>query len=232
MGAVVLLAERLPLGPIVRRQAGVRRRDVRPSDLQRIAGDDANERFARRLERRERDDVVFDDHVRRRTGDDLAELRFAVLCPVDQRLPGRLHEGCELLDGRLPELRRRVPDEVLPELTRVLGRRVGRWRRCQVDEILDEAEGLQPSLPGRLGREHDAMTAPPEHVTDADAVVRRAEGRLRHEQDGQGLGHDLLGLKTPRDLRPMLRNGNEALEGVASGPTASPLQPSDREGLA
>ena len=119
-------------------------------------------------------------------------MRLAVLRAVDERPPGRLHEGRELLDRRLPELRRGVADEVLPELAGVLGGCVRRGRRRQVHEVLDEAERLQPTVPRRLGREHDAMASSPEDVADADAVVRGAVRRLGHEQDGQRLGHHLL----------------------------------------
>ena len=147
--------------------------------LQRIAGHDPHERRARGHQRREAVDVVLDDHVRLLPVDDLAQLRLAVHRAVDQRLPRRLHEGCELLDRRLAELGRRVADEVDPELTRVLGLRVrvGLRRRRQIDEILDEPERLQPAVPRRLGREHDAVAALAQGVADADAVVRRAVGR-------------------------------------------------------
>ena len=109
--------------------------------------------------------------------------------PVDQRLPGRLHEGRQLVDGRLPELRRRVADEVLPELAGILLRGVRRRRRGEVDEILDEPERLEAALPRCLRGEYDAVALPAQDVADADAVVRRAVGRLRHEQDGDRLRH-------------------------------------------
>ena len=68
-------------------------------------------------------------------------------------------------------------------------RRVGLGRRREVDEVLDEPERLEPARPRRLGGEHDPVAAPAQDVADADAVVRRAVGRLGHEQDGQRLGH-------------------------------------------
>ena len=114
-----------------------------------VSTDDPDERFAGCLERRKRHDVVLDDHIRLLAGDDLADLRLAELRAVNERLPRRLHEGAELVDRRLPELWRRVADEVLPELTGVRGAsaRVGLRRRREVDEILDEAERLEPAGP-------------------------------------------------------------------------------------
>ena len=44
-------------------------------------------------------------------------------------------------------------------------------------------EGLELALPRRLGREHDAVPPPFEHLADADAVVRRPVGALGHEHD-------------------------------------------------
>ena len=151
VGPVVLLPKGVPFGSIVRRQARVRRRDVRPPNLERIARHDANEWLPGRHERRETDDVVLDDDVRPLPLDDLAELRLAVARAVDERLPGRLHECRELLDRRLAELGRRVADEVLPELAGVLRAvtvAAGILRgRGEIDEILDEAEGLELAGP-------------------------------------------------------------------------------------
>ena len=64
--------------------------------------------------------------------------------------------------------------------------------RCQVDEVLLEAERGEPALPRRLGGEHDPVAASAQDVADPDAVVRRPVGRLGHEQDGErgeGIDH-------------------------------------------
>ena len=52
--------------------------------------------------------------------EDVAQLRLAVAGPVHQRLPGGPDERLELGQGGLAELRRGVPDEVLPERAGVL----------------------------------------------------------------------------------------------------------------
>ena len=62
-------------------------------------------------------------------------------------------------------------------------------RRREVDEVLDEPERLEPAAPRRLGGEHHRVARFAEDVADADAVVGRAVGRLRHEQDGERLRH-------------------------------------------
>ena len=56
-------------------------------------------------------------------------------------------------------------------------------RRREVDQVLLESQGLQFALPGGLSGENDAVSALTKNVTDADAVVRRPVGTLRHEQD-------------------------------------------------
>jgi len=80
--------------------------------------------------------------------------------------------------------RRRLGDEVDPELARVL---VALGRRREIDEILLETQRLEFPLPRRLGREHDAVPPPFEHLADADAVVRRPVGALGHEDDREPL---------------------------------------------
>ena len=69
-----------------------------------------------RGERRERDDVVLDDHVGRELVDDLEQPPVDVARAVAERLERRRDELAELLDRRLAEDRRRVADEVDPEL--------------------------------------------------------------------------------------------------------------------
>src|SRR5581483_765176 len=81
---------------------------------------DPRPRPSARGDRAERHDVVLDDRVRPELVEDLAQALVRVDRAVDQRLPGRLEERLELLDRRLSELRGGVPDEVLPELTRLL----------------------------------------------------------------------------------------------------------------
>ena len=86
MDAVVFGPEVGPFGSVVGRQAGIRRRYIAPGHLERLAGHDPDERCARTQQRRKRDDVVLDDHVRSLPRDDLAELRLAVAGAVDQGL--------------------------------------------------------------------------------------------------------------------------------------------------
>src|SRR5581483_6116257 len=76
--------------------------------------------------------------------------------------------------------RRRVADEVLPELTWNL--RFG-GRRTKAHEPLLEALGLQRALERLLDHEDDAMPAPPQDIPDPDAVVRRPERPLGKEDE-------------------------------------------------
>ena len=196
---VVLGAELGPpslvAGLVTGRVAGERGRQRGVLDLQRLAGHDPYERDARGHQRRKRHHVVLDDHVRADPGDDVGELLVAVVRAVDQLGPDRPDPGVELLDGGLAELGRGPGDELLPELPGV--RRVAGFAsrvasgvsgRGQVDQVLGEAQRRQPAAPRRLGGEHHPVAAPAQHVADADAVVRRAIGALRHEQDGQRRG--------------------------------------------
>jgi hypothetical protein len=172
----------------VGRVAGERRRDVVPADLQRVARHDPHEGTLGGHQGGERDHVVLDEHVGPVPRDDLAQLWLAVLRAIDQRLVRRLHECRQLLAGGLGELRCRLVDEVDPELTgRLLFRvRVGFG---QVDEVLDEAEGLQPAGPRRLGGEHDPMPPVEEHLAEPDALVGGSIRGLGQEQHGQGIAH-------------------------------------------
>ena len=45
-------------------------------------------------------------------------------------------------------------------------RRVGRWRRREVDEIFDETERLEPAGPRRLGCEHHPVSSLAQDVAD------------------------------------------------------------------
>src|SRR5690606_19430746 len=168
-------------------QPGEDRRDVLAADLQRVAGDDADELLARRQQRREGDHVVLDDDVRVDLLDDLLEPRLAVLGAVDQLLVDRGGDGLQLLTGALAVLRPGVADEVLPELARVRVLLLF-GRRREVDELLPEALGFELALPGRLRREDDPVAAAAEDVGDADAVVGGAVGAFRPEQDGERHG--------------------------------------------
>src|SRR6202044_847642 len=63
-------------------------------------------------------------------------------------------------------------------------------RRGQVDQVLLEAERLEPAFPRSLGREHHPVPAAAQDVADPDAVVGWPVRAFRHEQDGQGpAGH-------------------------------------------
>ncbi|MFD2355008.1 hypothetical protein ACFSTC_45735 [Nonomuraea ferruginea] len=133
-------------------------------------------------QRREGEHVVLGDDVRLDPLDDLLELRLAVLGAVDQLLPDRSGDGLQLLAGALAVFGRGVADEVLPELARVL---LLLGRRREVDQVLLEPERLELALPRRLGGEDDAVAAAAEDVADRGAVVGRAVGAFRHEQDGE-----------------------------------------------
>ena len=105
---------------------------------------------------------------------------------VDQRLPGRLDELGDLLQRRLAEDRRRVADEVDPELPRDLGLR---GRRAEPHQALLEPLGLEVAGERLLHDEHDPVAAAPQHVADAHAVVGRAVRPLGEEHDRPAVGH-------------------------------------------
>jgi len=118
--AEVLGPKRVPAASVGFRIPAEDGRDVGILELQRIAGGDPDPRPARCLDRGERHDVVLDDHVRLELVEDLAEAIVHVAGAVAERAPRRLYELGELVIGRLAEDRGRVPDEVLPELPRLL----------------------------------------------------------------------------------------------------------------
>ena len=182
MHPLVLGAEVLPAGLVGGGVAGEGRRNVRRLDLQRVAGHDADERHAPGQQRREADHVVLDDHVGADPPHDLLQLRLAVPGAVGQLGEHRLDPAVQLLDGRLAELRCGPCDVVLPELA---GLGPGLGRRGQVDQIFLEAERREPPLPRPLGGEHDPVPAAAQHIADADAVVGRPVGALRHHHDRQ-----------------------------------------------
>ncbi len=194
MGAVVLGPERFPLAVVIRRQSAEGRGDVGTFHLQWLAADDAHVRHTGRGQRGEAVDVVLDDHIGTLAIDDLRQLRLAVHRPIDQCLPRRLYEPGQLIEGRGTKHRLGVADEVGPELScRLLGG-VGGWGWCEVDEVLDEPERLEPAGPRCLGREHHRVALPAQDVADPDAVVRRPVGAFRHEQEG---GHGYRSSVTP-----------------------------------
>ena len=81
----------------------------------------------------------------------------------------------------LTEDGRRVADEVLPELTWLLG--LSR-RRGKTDQPFLEPLRLEGPRERLLHDEHDAVAPPAQDIRDPDAVVRRPEGPLRKEDDG------------------------------------------------
>ena len=187
MRAVVLRAKVAPLTAIVAGVAAEHWWDLGTLHLQRLAADRTHERNAGGNQSRKTVHVVFDDDVRALALNDLLQLRLAVHGAIDQRLPRRLDELAELFDRRQPEHRCGVANEVDPELS---GSRFGavarsRWRR-EVDEVFDEAQRLQPSLPTRLGGEHDGVPAFAKDVADTNAVVGRPVRAFGHEEK---LGH-------------------------------------------
>ena len=186
--AVELRQEVRPLRAIGHRVAGEHRRDVVAAHLERVAGDDPDERRVACHQCGERDDVVLDDHVGPVLGDDLPQPRLGVPRSLDQRGVRRLDEARELVAGRLGELRCRLVDEVDPELTGRPLLRVGVWLG-EVDERLHEAVRREPAGPRRLGREHHPVPPVEQHLAEADALVGGPVGRLRHEHHGQRFAH-------------------------------------------
>ena len=191
--ALVFVPEHLPAGRVGSRVPGEGGRDAWILYLQRVAGHDPHERHPGGHQGREADHIVLDDDIRPGALDDLSQPRLAVLCAADELLPDRPYPRVQLLDRRLAELWRGVADEILPELPGTLASRRTGIRRCQVDKVLLKAKRLQPPLPGRLGREHDPVTAAAQNITDPDAVVGRPVRALGHEQDRQRpLAHSWL----------------------------------------
>jgi len=185
--ACVLRAKLFPGGSVVPRVAGEDRRDAGIFHLERVARHDARPRAARVPDGGERDHVVLHDRVRAELGEDLAQPVVGVAGAVAERAEGGLDELGELLDRRLAEDRRGLADEVLPELTRRL---LGLGRRAEAHEALLEALCLEAAGEGLLDDEHDAVTALAQHAPDADAVVRRAVGAFREEDDRAHDGSD------------------------------------------
>ena len=172
MRPVVLRTEGRPLPGVALRQARERGRDAAVGHLERVAGDDAYERCAAGEQCREAHHVVLDHDIGAHGLEDLTQPRLAVLRAGDECLPRRPDEGLELLDGRLAELRCRVPDELRPEDTGVL--LVVGWRGFgEVDQLLFEAERFEPALPRRLCGKHHAVPALQQDVADPDALVGR-----------------------------------------------------------
>jgi hypothetical protein len=140
VGGAVGVPEVGPAGAVLGRQAGEDRRQVGVLDLQRVAGVDPGPRAAGGEERREGDDVVTGDEVGLQLAEDLRQSLVDVLGPVDQRLEGGRDELAELRGRRPAEDRRRVADEVLPELAR---RFLALRRRGQAHRPLLEALRLE-----------------------------------------------------------------------------------------
>ena len=207
----------VPPAAVVDRVAAELRRQRRVGELERVAAHDPHPRRAVREQRRERADVVLDDHVRLGAVEDGLQLRLAVDRPVQQRRPDGLDERGELLDRGLAELRRRLHDEVGPELAGVL---LALGRRREVDEILLEAERFQAALPRRFGGEHDAVPALLEHLADPDAVVRRPVGALGHEDDRPALVRHRLGTSCGDGPRSLAEDAPPPRDAAARRPVA------------
>jgi hypothetical protein len=173
-----LRPERVPLASVVERQTGEGGRQLGVLQLERVARDDPHPRATARRDRGETYDVVLHDDVRRHLVEDLRKSIVDVSGTVHERLPSRPDELAQLVECALAEDRRRVADEVLPELARLLG--FGRRRRESHRPLL-EALSLERPRERLLHDEDDPVPAPAQHIADADAVVRRPEGALREE---------------------------------------------------
>ena len=121
--------------------------------------------------------------------EDLAQPVVDVARAVAERTPGRFDELGELLDGGLAEDRRRLADEVLPELPRLL---VDLGRRPEPHEPLLEALRLERARERLLDDEDHSVTSVAQDLPDPDAVVRRAECPLGKENDGRHGGQHSL----------------------------------------
>src|SRR5205085_1223173 len=97
-----------------------------------------------------------DDDVGPDLVEDLLEPAVHVPRAVDERLPRRADEALELLDRRAAEDRRRVADEVRPELA---GRLLALGRRRQAHDALLEALRLERPRERLLDHEDDARAA-------------------------------------------------------------------------
>jgi hypothetical protein len=181
----VLLAVLVPARAIVDRQPRVGRRQLRILELERVAGDDPDPGAAACGNGRKGTDVVLDDDVGLELVEDLDEPLVDVAGAVEQGLPGRRHELAELIEGRLPEDRRRLPDEVLPELPWLL---LDLGGRGEAHQALLEALLLECPRERLLDHEDHPVPAAPQHLADPHAVVRRPECALRKEDDRLSLG--------------------------------------------
>ena len=142
------------------------------------------------MDRREADDVVLDDERGLQLVEDLPQAVVDVGGAVAQGTERRLDERLELLDRRRPKDRRRLADEVLPELTRCLGH-LG--HRPEPHQPLLEALRLEAARERFLDDEHDPMPALAQNLADPDAVVRRAVGPFGKEDNGGGVAHGQCG---------------------------------------
>ena len=235
-GIAVLAAERVELLPTCRGGSARPRRGRpasrpgrRPGSPTRTAGPpaslisagiarrDPDPRPARRRERREADDVVLDDDVGRELVDDLGQARMDVHRAVDQGPPGRGDELAELLDGRLAEDRRRVADEVDPELA---GDLVDLGRRPEPHQALLEALRLERPGERLLDDEHDPVAASAQDLADPDAVVRRPEGALGEEDDRPRVAHRRDSQAGSTRIAPSSRIGRPGHDDALDDPDA------------
>ena len=163
-------SERVPARPVAGRVAGEDGRDRRVADLERVAGDDACPRPAARVDRREAYDVVLDDERRLQLVEDLAQALVGVDGAVAERAERWLDEGDELLDRRRPEERRRLTDEVLPELA---GSLLDLGSRPEAHQPLLESLRFEGAGERLLDDEHHSVAALAQDLADPDAVVGR-----------------------------------------------------------
>ena len=174
-----------------------------------------------RREGREADDVVLDEHVRPQLVDDLGQPRVDVLRAVDQRLPGGRDELLELDDRGLPEDRRRVADEVDPELA---GDLLDVGFGTEPHQPFLEALGLERAGERLLDDEHGSMAARPQDLTDPDAVVGGTERALGKEDDRSRLvAHGLIIAESGGGRLVALHGGTSSqVPPSASGPPCAP----------
>src|SRR5207253_1506637 len=122
---------------------------------------------------RKGDDIVLDDHVRTELVEDLGKPLVDVARAVHELLPDRQDQALELVDRGSPELRRRLADEVLPELAGLL---LDLGLRLEAHARLLEPLRLERAGERLLDDEDDARAALPQAAADPGAVVRRPVG--------------------------------------------------------
>src|SRR5262249_34475280 len=111
---------------------------------------------------------------------DLEQPLVDIARALAQRPESGLDERAQLLDRPIAKERRRVADEVLPELAR---RFLDLGWGTETHKALLEALRLEAARERLLDDEDDAVAALLQHLADGDTVVRRPVRALRKENE-------------------------------------------------